>query len=135
MKPRPAPHHSLPRLRLAAALIAAGLILPAHAERQTYNFNPGWRLAVADPADAAQQAFDDSAWKAVTLPRAWNEDDAFSKDIVDQRTGIAWYRKHFTLPASAAGQKVFLEFEGARQAAEVYVNGKRMGLHLSLIHI
>ena len=129
MKPRPKPLHSLPRLRLAAALIAAGLILPAHAERQTYNFNPGWRLAVADPADAAQQAFDDSAWKAVTLPRAWNEDDAFSKDIVDLSTGVAWYRKHFTLPASAAGQKIFLEFEGARQAAEVYVNGKRMGLH------
>jgi len=129
MKPRSTPLHSLPRLRLAAALIAAGLILPAHAERQTYNFNPGWRLAVADPADAAQQAFDDSAWKAVTLPRAWNEDDAFSKDIVDLSTGVAWYRKHFTLPASAAGQKVFLELEGARQAAEVYVNGKRMGLH------
>ncbi|KQV82675.1 beta-galactosidase [Massilia sp. Root351] len=104
-------------------------MLPAHAERQTYNFNPGWRLAVADPADAAQQAFDDSAWQAVTLPRAWNEDDAFSKDIVDHTTGVAWYRKHFTLPATAAGQKVFLEFEGARQAAEVYVNGKRMGLH------
>eukprot|EP01034_Spumella_vulgaris_P033677 gene33678-41549_t len=119
----------LPRLRLAAALIAAGLILPAHAERQTYNFNPGWRLAVADPVDAAQQSFDDSAWKAVTLPRAWNEDDAFSKDIVDHSTGVAWYRKHFTLPATASGQKVFLEFEGARQAAEVYVNGKRIGLH------
>jgi beta-galactosidase len=129
MKPSPTSLRSLPRLRLAAALIAAGLILPAHAERQTYNFNPGWRLAVADPSDAAQQGFDDSAWKAVTLPRAWNEDDAFSKDIVDQSTGIAWYRKHFTLPASAGGQKVFLEFEGARQAAEVYVNGKRMGLH------
>lgn len=123
------PLHTLPRLRLAAALIAAGLMLPAHAERQAYNFNPNWRLAVADPAEAAQQAFDDSAWKAVTLPRAWNEDDAFSKDIVDHSTGVAWYRKHFTLPASAAGQKVFIEFEGARQAAEVYVNGKRIGVH------
>ncbi|MYN11005.1 glycoside hydrolase family 2 protein [Pseudoduganella aquatica] len=111
------------------ALIAAGLMQPAHAERQSYNFNPNWKLAVADPADAAQRAFDDSAWKAVTLPRAWNEDDAFSKDIVDLTTGVAWYRKHFTLPATAAGQKVFIEFEGARQAAEVYVNGKRIGLH------
>ena len=65
----------------------------------------------------------------MTLPRAWNEDDAFGKDIVDQSTGVAWYRKRFTLPAAARVQKVFLEFEGARQAAEVYVNGKRMGLH------
>ncbi|SFV11662.1 glycoside hydrolase family 2 protein [Pseudoduganella namucuonensis] len=115
--------------RLALALVAAGMVLPAHAERLSYNFNPGWRLAVADPAEAGQPAFDDSAWKPVTLPRAWNEDDAFSKDIVDHATGVAWYRKRFTLPASAAGRKVFIEFEGARQAAEVFVNGKRLGLH------
>jgi beta-galactosidase len=103
--------------------------LPAQAARAVYNFNPDWRLAVADPGNAAQAAFDDGSWKKVTLPRAWNEDDAFSKDIVDHSTGVAWYRKHFTLPATARGQKVFLEFEGARQAAEVYVNGKRIGLH------
>lgn len=103
--------------------------LPAHAERAVFNFNPAWRLAVADPANAADAGFDDAAWKPVTLPRAWNEDDAFGKDIVDHSTGVAWYRKRFTLPAAKQGQKVFLEFEGARQAAEVYVNGKRIGLH------
>ncbi|MEV4778714.1 glycoside hydrolase family 2 protein [Burkholderia sp. LMU1-1-1.1] len=121
----------LPATTLPAFLITCciALTFPAQAERLAYNFNPDWRLAVADPADAAQASFDDQAWKRVTLPRAWNEDDAFGKDIVDQSTGVAWYRKRFTLPAAARGQKVFLEFEGARQAAEVYVNGKRMGLH------
>nr|WP_315249743.1 DUF4982 domain-containing protein [uncultured Duganella sp.] len=107
-------------LMLAAAAAQAG---------EVYNFNPGWRLAVGDPAGAAQPQHADSGWQAVTLPRAWNEDDAFGKDIVDHRTGIAWYRKHFKLPADARGKKVFLEFEGARQAAEVFVNGKRLGLH------
>lgn len=121
---RPAP--ALPAFLLTCCI---ALPLAAHAERTTYNFNSDWRLAVADPADAAQPRFDDKAWKSVTLPRAWNEDDAFGKDIVDQSTGVAWYRKRFTLPASARGQKVFLEFEGARQAVEVYVNGKRLGLH------
>ncbi|MET0320193.1 MAG: sugar-binding domain-containing protein [Duganella sp.] len=122
-------------LRCRAAFLAPlllsllSLLAPAHAARQTYNFNPGWRLAVADPAEAATVGFDDSRWQRVTLPRAWNEDDAFGRDIVDHATGIAWYRKRFSLPAQARGQKVFLEFEGARQAAEVYVNGKRMGLH------
>jgi beta-galactosidase len=101
----------------------------AHAERAVFNFNPAWRLAVADPANAADPAFDDGAWKAVTLPRAWNEDDAFDKDIEHHTTGVAWYRKRFTLPVSSRGQKVFLEFEGARQAAEVFVNGKAVGLH------
>jgi beta-galactosidase len=112
-----------------AVLVSSCFALPAEAARALYNFNPDWRLAVADPADAAQPAFDDGAWKKVTLPRAWNEDDAFSKDITDHSTGVAWYRKRFTLPASARGGKVFIEFEGARQAAEVYVNGKRVGMH------
>jgi len=38
--------------------------------------------------------------------------------------GLGWYRKHFILPASAEGQKVFLEFEGLKQAAHFYLNGK-----------
>lgn len=110
--------------------MAAMLLAAAGAEAgEVYNFNPGWRLAVGDPAGAAQPQHADSGWQAVTLPRAWNEDDAFGKDIVDHRTGIAWYRKHFKLPSSARGKKVFLEFEGARQAAEVFVNGQRLGLH------
>lgn len=112
-----------------AGLLAVSLAPAAHAERALYDFNPGWKLLVGDPSEAAQPGFDDSAWKAVTLPRAWNEDDAFAKDIVDHSTGIAWYRKHFKLPDLQPGQKVFLEFEGARQAAEVYVNGQRVGLH------
>ena len=44
-------------------------------------------------------------------------------------TGIAWYRKHFKLPAAAKGQKIFLEFEGIRQAGEFYLNGKYIGIH------
>jgi beta-galactosidase len=112
-----------------AGLFCAGATVPAHAERALYDFNPGWKLLVGDPREAAQPGFDDSGWKAVTLPRAWNEDDAFSKDITDHSTGVAWYRKHFAIRDLQPGQKVFVEFEGARQAAEVYVNGKRIGLH------
>lgn len=33
------------------------------------------------------------------------------------------------MPASAKGKKVFLEFEGARQGADFYVNGHHVGLH------
>jgi len=119
-----------PRSALLAALAAlcAGAA-PAHAARALYDFNPGWKLAVGDPADAANPGFDDSAWKAISLPHAWNEDDAFRKDIADLSTGVAWYRKHFRVPALRPGQKVFIEFEGARQAAEVYVNGRRVALH------
>ncbi|BDT58550.1 beta-galactosidase [Massilia varians] len=113
----------------AFALAAFCAAAPAHAARAAYDFNPGWKLMVGDPAGASGVGFDDKAWKPVTLPRAWNEDDAFAKDIVDHSTGIAWYRKRFSIKDLKPGQKVFLEFEGARQAAEVFVNGRRIGLH------
>lgn len=93
-----------------------------------YNFNPGWKVTTGDPSGAESPGFDDAAWKPVTLPCAWNEDEAFQKDIRNLSTGIAWYRKHFRLPDDAEGRKVFLEFEGARQAAEVYLNGEYLGI-------
>jgi hypothetical protein len=73
--------------------------------------------------------FDDSGWKTVTTPYAWNEDDAFRKSIADLPTGVAWYRKHFKLPPGSAGKKVFLEFEGIRHGGEFYLNGKLIGRH------
>ncbi len=97
--------------------------------RVKYNFNPGWKVNVGDTAGAEAPGFDDASWKEVTLPYAWNEDEAFKNDIADLTTGIAWYRKHFRLPGADRGRKVFIEFEGVRQAAGVYVNGEFIGLH------
>ncbi|MEP7074362.1 MAG: DUF4982 domain-containing protein, partial [Acidobacteriota bacterium] len=92
-----------------------------------FNFNSDWKLCACDPLGAEKTVFDDSAWKGITLPHAWNEDDAFRKDIKELSTGIAWYRKHFKMPAGSAGKKVFLEFEGIRQAGDFYLNGKFIG--------
>ena len=97
--------------------------------RAKYNFNSDWKIFVGDVKDAEQISFNDESWKRVTLPYAWNEDDAFKKDIADLPTGIAWYRKKFKLPANSKDQKVFVEFEGIRQAGDFYVNGKKIGLH------
>ena len=105
----------------------AETFVPPTSPRATYNFNPGWRLFVGDSTNASTAEFDDSAWKPVTLPHAWNEDSAFKVSIHDLPTGIAWYRKHFKLPADAAGKKVFLEFQGIRQGGEFYLNGELIG--------
>src|ERR1035438_2755222 len=107
--------------------ISAQPYAPPASPRVTYNFNPGWKLTTGDPTNAQLSAFDDSAWKPVTLPHAWNEDYAFQVAIGSLPTGIAWYRKHFVLPPNSSGQKVFLEFEGIRQAGEVYINGQWVG--------
>ncbi|MBF9141107.1 glycoside hydrolase family 2 protein [Hymenobacter properus] len=107
----------------------AALAAPPPAGRTKFNFNPGWKVQVGEKPGAEATAFDDAQWKSVTLPYAWNEDEAFRKDIKDLSTGVAWYRKHFRVPASAAGQKVFVEFEGVRLAGEFWLNGQRLGLH------
>ncbi|HEX3085788.1 MAG TPA: DUF4982 domain-containing protein, partial [Pyrinomonadaceae bacterium] len=102
---------------------------PPRNTRTKYNFNSDWKVLVGDPANAEAVGFDDSRWQTVSTPHAWNEDDAFKKDIKDLSTGIAWYRKHFKLPADSAGRKIFLEFEGIRHGGEFYLNGKFIGRH------
>ncbi|MEH7255154.1 sugar-binding domain-containing protein, partial [Neobacillus niacini] len=97
-------------------------------------------------------AFDDRDWEDVNLPHTYNDVDTFDnfqrgrpdvdptiKDVDgtvlkqtthdgerDMYTGKTWYRKSFTIPAENAGKKVFIEFEAARQAAEVYLNGVKL---------
>ena len=96
-------------------------------ERQKLNFNGGWRLAVGDFAEAAKPDYDDSLWQQVTLPYAFNGDEAFRKDIVDLTDTVCWYRKTFTLTEGEVQGKVFIEFEGARQGADVWLNGQKVG--------
>ena len=45
-----------------------------------------------------------------------------------QWSGRTWYRKTLTAPAGWKGKKVFIEFEAARQVAEVYLNGRLLGV-------
>lgn len=87
------------------------------------NFNAGWLMAIGDIRGAEKPSIDDSRWLRVTVPHAWNENDAYSRFIHEHRDTVVWYRKHF----HAAGEKLFVEFEGVRQAADVYLNGHHLG--------
>jgi len=92
-----------------------------------FNFNANWKVFAGNPVKADQNEFNDAAWEKRTLPYAWNENDAFRKDIAELSTGIAWYRKHFLIPESFKGRKIFLECEGLRQAGFFYLNGALIG--------
>ena len=137
----------------AAALAAVGLPLvfgksyPAFGEatgaayeppaspRVKANFNLDWRFLREDATGAEAAAFDDSKWETVSLPHTFNDVDSFRTIIShgggDRGTykGLAWYRKHFKLPEGLAGRKIFLEFEGMRQAGDIFLNGKQVGLY------
>jgi beta-galactosidase len=128
-----APAGATPTPGAGGPSVGAKFAVPA-SPRATYDFNPGWRFSFGDAAGAEQAAFDDSSWASVSLPHTWNETDTYRAyishsggDQGERMLGIGWYRKHFRLPASAEGRKVFIEFDGMRQAGHFFLNGKPIG--------
>ena len=57
--------------------------------REKYNFNPGWLLYIGDTPGAERTDFSDENWKKITLPRAFNEDEAFKVHIWGMTDTIA----------------------------------------------
>ena len=107
----------------------------AHGGESDVLLSDGWRFAkdANEKADCSAEAFDDSTWERVRIPHDWAICGPFLKDEPTGATGrlpwkgVGWYRLKFDVPASAAGQCVFLDFDGAMAAPEVYVNGQKAG--------
>ena len=116
-------------MRLVAALVLLALAAPADAQRQQVSLNDGWRFWNDDALGAEAAAFDDAAWERVDLPHTWNAADAFD-ETPGYRRGVGWYRRTLSVPSEAAGRRRFLQFEGANQVAEVWVNGRSVGGHV-----
>ena len=81
-------------------------------------------------------SFDDSAWKQLDLPQDFAIDGPFippgqaGSDGATGRLpyfGVAWYRKHLTIPASDAGKQFYLDMDGAMSYATVWCNGQIVG--------
>ena len=110
-------------------LTALSVINGQASERKKYNFNSEWKLQIGDFPKAKDAKFDDSKWKQVTLPHAFNEDEAFKLSIEQLTDTVVWYRKSFQIPELKSNQKVFVEFEGVRQRGDFYLNGHYLGRH------
>ncbi|AVR45624.1 beta-galactosidase [Christiangramia fulva] len=121
--------HSLNKLLLIVILTASASIEAQEFQRKEFNFNSKWKLKPGDIKGAEKANFNDRKWKEVTLPYAYNQEEAFEKSIYELSTGIVWYRKKFKLPEETEGKKIFLEFEGIRQGGEIFLNGQKIGLH------
>ena len=113
--------------------------IPPTSQRVTYNFNLGWKFTKPNQPNEEIRGFEtndfpDETWQSISTPHSYNETDTFRTLISHGGgdrggyKGLGYYRKHFKLPASSQGCNVFLEFEGMRQAGQIFLNGKQVGL-------
>ena len=89
----------------------------------------------------AKAGYDDSSWRTLDLPHDWAVELPFEHDDAGQgdaslrshgykplgrrypETSVGWYRREFEVPASDAGRRIWVEFDGAFRDSLVFVNG------------
>jgi hypothetical protein len=104
-----------------------------------------WRLieagkVVADGAQLSQPGFSDEQWYPATVPgtvlttlidRGVYPDPDYGLNNLAIPESLArqdyWYRTSFTVPDAIAGSDLTLYFKGINFAAEVWLNGSRLG--------
>ncbi|MEI6667635.1 MAG: glycoside hydrolase family 2 TIM barrel-domain containing protein [Acidobacteriota bacterium] len=126
----------------ASALINARSATPFY-----QSLNGPWKFHwVGRPADRPVSFhaadFDDTAWKTLRVPSDWQLEGydvpiytnitypwgkADPPGIPDDNNPVGSYRRHFTLPASWAGRRVLVTFEGVASAFYLWVNGRQVG--------
>ncbi len=90
----------------------------------------------------ASPHFDDRAWRTLDLPHDWAVEAPFAANGSHSHgykavgrnfpeRSIGWYRKTFTVPASDAGRRISIEFDGVFRDSQVWVNGFFLGRHAS----
>jgi len=95
-------------LPLTAQTSVAGLFPLENSGRLVWNFNAGWRFHLGDAAVQLMPA---------------------EASGCRNYQGIAWYRKHFTMPKECQGRDVTLYFEAIMGKQTLYVNGQKVKDH------
>lgn len=95
----------------------------------------GSRLPIERTENFFAADFNDRGWRAVHLPHDFVVEGTFTNTAQAAHGYLpmpaAWYRKTFTLPASAATNSVWVEFDGVNRDSVVYLNGRKLGEHKS----
>lgn len=118
---------------LAAFVLISAAISADAADSRAVNFNSDWRFALTDGADIATPGYDDSEWRILDLPHDWAIEGEFSLDNPSGTGGgalpggVGWYRKVFKTPVSLAGDRIYIDLDGAYMNSTVYINGHEVG--------
>ena len=101
--------------------------------RNITSFNANWKFSLGTMPGAFQVNYPDQSWRILTLPYDWSIEGTFSKDHPATYGGgalpggMGWYRKQFTVPASARGKYIVVDFDGVYRNSEVWINGHFLG--------
>ena len=97
------------------------------------SFNQAWRFRLGDVTNGPDTSLNDSQWRRLDLPHDWSIEGEFSEKAPSGTGGgalpggIGWYRKTFTMPMTAKGKSIFIEFDGVYRNSEVWINGHYLG--------
>ena len=103
------------------------------AGKQLFDYN--WKFQAGDHPPFSSATFNDENWRQLDLPHDWsiegntNRLHPMGNDGGYYPAGIGWYRKTFDVPATFKGKRVSIYFEGVYMNAEVFLNGKSLGMH------
>ncbi|RVT79747.1 DUF4982 domain-containing protein [Flavobacterium sufflavum] len=98
------------------------------------NFNADWKFELGDSPENSSENLDDKNWRKLDLPHDWSIEGKSERNNPSAGDGgffpmgIGWYRKAFSVPAEWKNQKVAIYFEGVYMNAEIFVNGKSVGI-------
>jgi beta-galactosidase len=111
---------------LLPALSITGHAQSSAAARVVVPLNHNWLFSDKVLPNAASATLDDSRFQRVTIPHTnkllpWHGFDDKTYQF------ISLYRRHFKLPPSMRGKRVFVDFGGVMTAAVVSINGQRLG--------
>jgi hypothetical protein len=94
----------------------------------------------AGGAAISKTGFDAGAWKAATVPGTVlttlvdrgvypDPDHGLNNTLIPESLNKQdyWYRSTFDAPAEAVGKRLLLTFKGINYAAEIWLNGQRLG--------
>lgn len=97
-------------------------------ERTYRNLNDDWRFYFNKLPDdfVFRKEYDDRWWSCVQIPHTLKIEPY---DVQLPTQGQCWYRKHLYLEKELEDKKLFLEFEGAMQECDVWMNGEKLYTH------
>lgn len=127
-----------------AAVLTTGAFLPFGFIKSNYSYNrkrsninidKSWRFIKEGVVGAQLLDFDDSEWGNVDIPHDWRINEEYNENNPRYNgylpRGIGWYRKELNIKPDYSKCRIYVEFEGVFRNSTIWVNGNKVGSHLS----